>query len=72
MKLLKGSISFKQRIICATLSGKSVRIEDIRTNNKQNPGLKDYEILLLKLINSTTNGSEIHINKTGTTTNTIL
>lgn len=35
----KGSSWFRQRIICATLSGKSISINDIRSRDEQ-PGVK--------------------------------
>ena len=47
------------------LSGKQVIIKEIRTDDV-NPGLKPYEVNLLKLVEKMTNGSEININKTGT------
>jgi RNA 3'-terminal phosphate cyclase-like protein len=47
------------------LSGKQVIVKDIRTDHV-NPGLRPYEVSLLRLVEKMTNGSEININKTGT------
>ena len=40
-------------------------MKDIRAD-EENPGLRDYELSLLKLIEKITNGCDININKTGT------
>ncbi len=40
-------------------------MKNIRSS-EENPGLKDYELSLLKLIEKATNGSVVNINKTGT------
>lgn len=40
-------------------------IKDIRTDD-ENPGLRSFEVSLLKLIEKVTNGTEVNINKTGT------
>lgn len=60
-----GSSSFRNRILCATLSGKAIRIDDIRIHD-ENPGLRDYEASLLRLVEKVTNGCIIQINNTGT------
>lgn len=62
----QGSINFRLRIILATLSGKTIRVEGIRSDDL-NPGLKDYEVSFLRLIEAVTNGSIIEISYTGTT-----
>jgi RNA 3'-terminal phosphate cyclase-like protein len=62
----KGAAALRQRIVMATLSGKSVRLEHIRANADE-PGLRDYEVAFLKLIEQLTNGSRIEIGFTGTT-----
>lgn len=59
----KGCSSFRHRIICATLSGKSIRISDIRADEG---GLRDFEASFLRLIDKLSNGSHIEINDTGT------
>ncbi|KAK9918153.1 hypothetical protein WJX75_001749 [Coccomyxa subellipsoidea] len=65
MLKFKGSQHLRQRLICATLSGKAIRIEGIRERD-QNPGLRDYEACLLRLIEKVTDGCVIEINETGT------
>ena len=40
-------------------------VKDIRANDGD-PGLRSYEVDLLKLIEKITNGTEVNINKTGT------
>lgn len=70
---------FRQRLVLACVSGKPIRIINIRSN-EENPGLKgifhlfshsvyiflDYEILFLRFLETLTNGSVIEINYTGT------
>lgn len=65
MLRFRGSQCFRQRLVCATISGRSIRIDDIRVDD-QNPGLRDYEASLLRLIEKVTNGCIIEINETGT------
>ncbi|KAG0664855.1 rRNA-processing endoribonuclease [Maudiozyma exigua] len=62
----QGSQNFRLRVVLSTLSGKPIKIEKIRSADL-NPGLKDYEISFLRLIESVTNGSQIEISYTGTT-----
>lgn len=64
--VFQGAHNFRLRIVLATLSGKAVKIEKIRSNDL-NPGLKDYEVSFLRLMESVTNGSTIEISYTGTT-----
>ena len=61
----KGSAHFRQRIVLATLSGRAVRIDDIRTEEDA-VGLRDYEACFLRLLEKVVNGCEIVINETGT------
>ncbi|KAL0074560.1 RNA 3'-terminal phosphate cyclase [Phycomyces blakesleeanus] len=61
----EGHNYLRQRLILATLSGKTVRIDKIRSND-ENPGLKEYEASFLKLLEKVTNGSTIEISYTGT------
>lgn len=61
-----GSNFLKQRLILAILSGKSVQIVDIRSEDDK-PGLRGYEVSLIRLFDKISNGSEIDINKSGTT-----
>ncbi|KAL1917747.1 uncharacterized protein VTP21DRAFT_3581 [Calcarisporiella thermophila] len=57
---------FRQRLILATLSGRIVRIDKIRSDD-DNPGLNEHEASFLRLIEKVTNGSTIEISYTGTT-----
>ena len=60
----RGSGHFRQRLACATLSGRTIRIDDIRARD-ENPGLRDYEASLLRLLEKITNGCVVEINETG-------
>lgn len=62
---LQGSQQLRQRLVLSTLSGKAMQIDDIRSSD-QNPGLRDYEASLLRLIEKITNGCRVEINETGT------
>ncbi|EDO17418.1 hypothetical protein Kpol_1037p14 [Vanderwaltozyma polyspora DSM 70294] len=64
--VFQGAQNFRLRIILATLSGQMIKIEKIRSNDL-NPGLKDYEVSFMRLIEAVTNGSVIEISYTGTT-----
>ncbi|KAL1944661.1 hypothetical protein VTO73DRAFT_3091 [Trametes versicolor] len=55
----------RHRLVLSILSGKPVRIDKIRTDDK-NPGLRDYEVSLLRLLERATNGTIIEISVTGT------
>eukprot|EP01084_Bolivina_argentea_P233812 393722_1 len=61
----QGSALFRWRLLLATLTHKSICIDNIRIH-EDNPGLKDYELSFLKLLDQLTNGSLIEINETGT------
>ncbi|KAI8994481.1 RNA 3'-terminal phosphate cyclase [Pilobolus umbonatus] len=61
----EGDNYLRQRLILSTLSGKPVRIEKIRPDD-ENPGLKDFEMKFLNLLEKVTNGSVIEISYTGT------
>lgn len=65
MLRFKGSEHFRQRLVFSTLSGKPIRIDDIRAQD-DHPGLRDYEASLLRLLEKITNGCVIEINETGT------
>ncbi|CAG8725242.1 11092_t:CDS:2, partial [Acaulospora morrowiae] len=56
---------FRQRLILATLSGKSVKFNKIRSDDSD-PGLRDFEVSFLRLLEKVTNGAVIEINYTGT------
>ena len=53
-----------QRLVLAILSGKSIKVDDIRPDDVQ-VGLRDFEISLLRLVEKVTNGSTIEISVTG-------
>ncbi|KNC54939.1 18S rRNA biogenesis protein RCL1 [Thecamonas trahens ATCC 50062] len=61
----RGSAMFRMRLVTATLTGKSVLIEDIRVD-EQEIGLRDYEAGLLRLLEKVSNGCRVEINETGT------
>ena len=61
---------FRQRLILSALSGKGVRINDIRSTG-EHLGILDYEASFLRLLDKITNGSNIEINYTGTCINFI-
>jgi RNA 3'-terminal phosphate cyclase len=61
----KGSQHLRQRLVCSTLSGKAIRIDDIRLHD-ESPGLRDFEASLLRLLEKVTNGCVVEINETGT------
>lgn len=50
----------------STLTGKPIRISQIRPSSPTNPGLADYEVSFLRLLEAVTNGSVIEISYTGT------
>ncbi|KAJ7685311.1 RNA 3'-terminal phosphate cyclase/enolpyruvate transferase [Mycena polygramma] len=60
-----GHQHLRLRLVLSILSGKSVRIDKIRSDDK-NPGLRDFEISLLRLLEKVTNGTIIEISVTGT------
>lgn len=61
----EGHAHLRQRLVLATLAGKTVRFDRIRPQD-ENPGLTDYEISFLRLLDRFTNGSIIDISYTGT------
>ncbi|KAJ2848820.1 hypothetical protein GGI22_005657, partial [Coemansia erecta] len=61
----EGHKFLKQRLVFSILSQRPVRIEKIRSN-EANPGLWDFEIALLRMVEAVTNGSRIVISPTGT------
>ena len=61
----QGHSYFRQRLVLATLSGKSILIQNIRAHQDQ-LGIRDYEASFLRLLEKITNGSVIEINYTGT------
>ncbi|XP_050311901.1 probable RNA 3'-terminal phosphate cyclase-like protein [Anthonomus grandis grandis] len=61
----KGCNYFKQRLVLSVLSGKPVRITDIRSM-EDDPGLREFEISLVRLLDKITNGTIVELNETGT------
>ncbi len=61
----KGCSHFRQRIVCATLSGRPLLITQIRADDEE-PGLRDFEGSFLRLMERLTNGCQVEINETGT------
>jgi hypothetical protein len=64
MLKFRGCSSFRQRLLLSTLSGRSVRIDDIRADDAS-PGLRDFEASFLRLLEKLTNGCVVEINETG-------
>jgi RNA 3'-terminal phosphate cyclase-like protein len=62
---LNGSNYFRIKIAYSILLNKPIEIHLIR-HEDINPGLTDYEISFLKLVERITNGTKIDISKTGT------
>ncbi|XP_038220779.1 probable RNA 3'-terminal phosphate cyclase-like protein [Zerene cesonia] len=63
--IYKGSNFFRQRLLLSTLSGRSVRIEEIRSSH-DDPGLREYEVNLIRLLDKITNGTRVELSETGT------
>ncbi|CAM4547573.1 unnamed protein product [Leuciscus chuanchicus] len=61
----EGCNCFRQRLVLSTLSGKRVKIRNIRSKD-DNPGLRDFEASFIRLLDKVTNGTRIEINQTGT------
>lgn len=62
-----GSRHLIQRLVLATLTGRPVRISQIRSTSHTSPGLAPHEVSFLRLLESITNGSHIEFSYTGTT-----
>ena len=61
----------RQRIVLSILSGKSIRVDAIRSDDVH-VGLREYEINFLRLIERITNGTTIEISVTGTLDNATI
>lgn len=61
-----GANQFRLRLICALLTLKPITIRNIRSDDIEDPGLRDYEVAFLKLLDQITDGSSVEINSTGT------
>ncbi|KFK26342.1 hypothetical protein AALP_AA8G235200 [Arabis alpina] len=64
-KRLKGSQSFRQRLLLSTLSSTPILISEIRDDDMI-PGLRPYEISLLRLFETVSDDCSVVINETGT------
>lgn len=58
--------AFASRLTLATLTGRPIRISQIRPSSPTSPGLAPHEVSLLRLLEAVTNGSTITISYTGT------
>ncbi|CAK1551329.1 unnamed protein product [Leptosia nina] len=63
--IYKGSNFFRQRLLLSTLSGRAVKIEEIRSSH-DDPGLREYEVNLIRLLDKITNGTRVELSETGT------
>jgi len=61
----QGARLFRQRLVCATLAGKAMRVEAIHEDDAK-PGLRAHEDSFLRLLEKISNGCVIQINETGT------
>ncbi|KAF2750812.1 18S rRNA biogenesis protein [Sporormia fimetaria CBS 119925] len=55
------------RLLLATLTGRAIRISQIRSSSHTHPGLTSAEVSFLRLLDAVTNGSSIEFSMTGTT-----
>ena len=62
-----GSKYLIQRLVLATLTGRPIRVSQIRASSHTAPGLAAHEVSFLRLLESITNGSHIEFSYTGTT-----
>ncbi|KAK8219894.1 hypothetical protein M8818_000868 [Zalaria obscura] len=63
----EGSSHLASRLVLSTLTGRPVRISQIRSSSHTNPGLLAHEVSFLRLLDAITNGSAIEFSMTGTT-----
>lgn len=61
----EGAQDLRARIVCSILTGRPIRVDRIRDQDT-NPGLREHEASLLRLVEKMTNGSQIEISATGT------
>ena len=61
-----GAKYFTERLTLSTLTGKPIRISEIRSTSPTNPGLAPHEVSFLRLLEAVTNGSIIELSSTGT------
>uniref|UniRef100_A0A146KSI4 Putative RNA 3'-terminal phosphate cyclase-like protein n=1 Tax=Lygus hesperus TaxID=30085 RepID=A0A146KSI4_LYGHE len=65
MLSFNGSNFMRQRLILSVLTGKAISISNIRSTDTE-PGLREYEVNLLRLLDKITNGTWLEVNETGT------
>ena len=63
-KEFNGCNFLRQRLVLSLLSAKPLRINKIR-HKSDDPGIKDFESSLLRLVDKITNGSRIEVSDTG-------
>ena len=61
----RGARDFRARLTLAVLSGKTVKISEIRAGDDDAPGLAPHEASFVRLLDKLTNGSRIAISTTG-------
>ena len=61
----EGSNFLRLRLVLSVLSGRSVKINKIRWKD-ENPGLRESEASLIRLMDKITNGSKFQVSQTGT------
>ncbi|XP_030378768.1 probable RNA 3'-terminal phosphate cyclase-like protein [Scaptodrosophila lebanonensis] len=64
--IYRGSNFLKQRLVLSCLSGKPVKITQIRSDDDEAPGLREFEISFIRLLDKITNGTKIELNAAGT------
>ncbi|KAK5141384.1 hypothetical protein LTR04_002633 [Oleoguttula sp. CCFEE 6159] len=62
-----GQKSLVHRLVLSTLTGRPIRVSQIRSSSHTNPGLAPHEVSFLRLLEAITNGSAIEFSYTGTT-----
>ena len=62
-----GAAHLTSRLALSTLTGKPVRISNIREHSLSNPGLAPHEVSFIRLLDAITNGSAIELSMTATT-----
>uniref|UniRef100_A0A2P2I5U9 RNA 3'-terminal phosphate cyclase-like protein n=1 Tax=Hirondellea gigas TaxID=1518452 RepID=A0A2P2I5U9_9CRUS len=55
----------RQRLVLSCLSGKKIHITDIRSKEEK-PGVREYEISLIRLFDQISNGAKIEVGRAGT------
>ncbi|KAL7559410.1 hypothetical protein ACA910_009973 [Epithemia clementina (nom. ined.)] len=60
-----GAVQFRLRLALSILSNRPILIKNIRADSLE-PGLRNYEVSFLRMLDRITNGSRIEINATGT------